>query len=148
MRKWMIAVIAMLVFGVASVTGLLLSGASQGGFFPETSRCGGACALLFEREAAGNTIWPAPTPTPAPSLRFALLLPALMGLMAGWLFLTSARTMWRGDKEAETLAKKLGFTTWPSTMALRAALYASAILLFWVTLGLIGLIIFPGVAGS
>jgi hypothetical protein len=85
---------------------------------------------------------------PAPNLRFALLLPVLMGLMGGGLFLTSARTMWRGDDEAEVLARRLGFTTWPSTMPLRAALIGSAILMFLVAVGLSVLIMCPRVVGS
>jgi hypothetical protein len=87
-------------------------------------------------------------PNQAPNLRFALLLPVLMGFMGGALFLTSARTMWRGDDEAEVLARKLGFTTWPSTMPLRAALIGSAMLRFLVAVGLSVSIVCPRVVGS
>ena len=87
-------------------------------------------------------------PAPQPStLKFALVVPALLALVLAVIFLLSASTMWKAETQIQTIAGNLKLTAWPDTVGLKWALIGSAVLLLLVALALVLVMAFESCLG-
>ena len=77
-------------------------------------------------------------PAPQPwSLKFVLILPVLLGVVLGAIFIRSARTTRFAEMQIRAIAKRLGLLAWPDTQGLKYGFVGSAVLVLFIAAALI-----------